>query len=226
MNGDLWEDGFFTIDLLWIAVFIVLALLCTIIALSLSSHCITIVLSLRYHFPLTALPFSSHCITITLPLHYHLIALCNKHENKEKQRHRRRTPESHSTPECPASPWMQRGRKRSREHLHETTPPFQREDGMPNSLTHSCMVQARNDSRGQKTDWIWIRYPSTLPLSPTSLPESQKRNCSSVKLSPSPEFREIMVSPDSIILGINASHRYHSSRSMCIDAFDEGRKRA
>lgn len=42
MNGDLWEDGFFTIDLLWIAVFIVLALLCTIIALSLSSHCITI----------------------------------------------------------------------------------------------------------------------------------------------------------------------------------------
>lgn len=38
----LWEDGFFTIDLLWIAVFIVLALLCTIIALSLSSHCITI----------------------------------------------------------------------------------------------------------------------------------------------------------------------------------------
>ena len=41
-NGDLWEDGFFTIDLLWIAVFIVLALLCTIIALSLSSHCITI----------------------------------------------------------------------------------------------------------------------------------------------------------------------------------------
>lgn len=66
VNGDLWEDGFFTIDLLWIAVFIVLALLCTIIALSLSSHCITIVLSLRYHFPLTALPLHYHCITISL----------------------------------------------------------------------------------------------------------------------------------------------------------------
>ena len=84
-------------------------------------HCF--VLSLHCHCPLTALPFSSHCITITLPLHYHLIALCNKHENKEKQRHRRRTPESHSTPECPASPWMQRGRKGAgntymKPHLH------------------------------------------------------------------------------------------------------------
>lgn len=205
VNGDLWEDGFFTIDLLWIAVFIVLALLCTIIALSLSSHCITIVLSLRYHFPLTALPFSSHCITITLPLHYHLIALCNKHENKEKQRHRRRTPESHSTPECPASPWMQRGRKRSREHLHETTPPFQREDGMPNSLTHSCMVQAKERLAGTE---------NRLDLDPLPINSPTLPNISSRIAETELQLRETVSLP-----GVQRNHgfpRLHHSRHKCI----------
>ena len=95
---------------------------------------------------------------------------------------------------------------------------------MPNSLTHSVMVQARDDSAGQKTDWIWILYPTPPVETPTSLPESQKRNCSSVNPSPSPEFRDIMLSPDSIILDISEHDRQDSSISMCMDALDVGRK--
>lgn len=149
----------------------------------------------------------------------------NKQRKREKQKHHRRTPRSHSAPECPASPWTRRDRKRSQARLRETTNTLLREDGMPNSLTHSFIVQARDDSGGQKTDWIWILYNTRLRNPLTSRPESQKRNCSSVKLSPSPEFREIMFSPDSIILYMNAIDRHHFSRSMCIDALDDGRKR-